>query len=59
MLQVRNNFSVTHPTNMHDDLPLYVAEVSGGGGPDLRPREGEARHRKESKQMKTQQRYYR
>lgn len=29
--QVCNNFSVTHATNVCDDLHLYIAEVSGGG----------------------------
>lgn len=50
VLQVCNNFSVRHPTNVCDDLHLYAAEVSGGGGPDLRPRESEPRQRKERQQ---------
>lgn len=66
MLQVCNNFSVTHTTHACDDLLLSIAEVSGGGGPDIMPREGEPRKRKESrgasyerKQITMQQRYYR
>lgn len=50
VLQVCNNFSVRHPTNVCDGLHLYDDEVSGGGGPDLRPRESEPRQRKERQQ---------
>lgn len=48
-LQVCTNFSVTYPTHVCDDLLLYIADVSGGGGPDIMPGEGEPRKGKESR----------